>query len=81
MKKKTTTTAISLLSALAAMGLLVASTLTGNAYAHGHLILVPDMENVNPISVVLGHTNEPAFGIEPGVHDGMHGVEVSLEDA
>ncbi|HYZ58520.1 MAG TPA: hypothetical protein VE544_02605, partial [Nitrososphaeraceae archaeon] len=26
------------------------------------------------------HSNEPAFGVKPGVHDGMHSVEVSLED-
>jgi hypothetical protein len=49
-------------------------------YAHGHLILTLDIQNVNPISVVLGHSNEPAFGVEPGIHDGMHGIEVSLED-
>jgi hypothetical protein len=77
---KTATTAMSIASALAAIGLLVASSFTVTVYAHGHLILTPDIENVNPISVVLGHSNEPAFGVEPGVHDGMHSVEVSLED-
>ncbi len=77
---KTATTAMSLASAFTAIGLLVASSFTGSVYAHGHLILTPDIENVNPISVVLGHSNEPAFGVEPGVHDGMHGIEVSLED-
>jgi hypothetical protein len=78
--KKTATTAMSIASALAAIGLLVASSFTGTVYAHGNLTLVPNIENVNPISVVLGHSNEPAFGVEPGVHEGMHGVEVSLED-
>jgi hypothetical protein len=78
---KTATTAMFISSTLAAIGLLVASSFTVTAYAHGRLILTPDIENVNPISVVLGHSNEPAFGVEPGVHDGMHGVEVSLEDA
>lgn len=77
---KNATTAMSIASALAAIGLLVASSFTVTVYAHGDLILTPDIENVNPISVVLGHSNEPAFGVEPGVHDGMHGVEVSLED-
>jgi hypothetical protein len=75
-----TTTAMSIASALVAIGLLVASSFTVTVYAHGRLILTPDIENVNPISVVLGHSNEPAFGVEPGLHDGMHGVEVSLED-
>ncbi len=77
---KTATTAMSISSALAVIGLLVASSFTVTVYAHGHLILTPDIENVNPISVTLGHSNEPAFGVEPGIHDGMHGVEVSLED-
>src|SRR5918992_900176 len=75
-----TTTATSIASALVAIVLLVASSFTVTVYAHGHLILAPDMENVNPISVTLGHSNEPAFGVKPGVHDGMHSVEVSLED-
>lgn len=77
---KNATTAMSIASALAAIGLLVASSFTVTVHAHGDLILTPDIENVNPISVVLGHSNEPAFGVEPGVHDGMHGVEVSIED-
>jgi hypothetical protein len=77
---KTVTAAMSIASALAAIGLLVASSFTVTVYAHGNLILTPDIENVNPISVVLGHSNEPAFGVESGVHDGMHSVEVSLED-
>ena len=77
---KTATTATSIASAIVAIGLLAASSFTVTVYAHGHLILAPDMENVNPISVTLGHSNEPAFGLEPGVHDGMHSVEVSLED-
>ena len=77
----TATTAMSIASALAAIGLLVASSFTVTVYAHGHLILTPGIENVNPISVVLGHSNEPAFGIQPGVHNGMHSVEVSLEDS
>jgi hypothetical protein len=76
----TATTAMSLASAFAAIGLLVISSFTGTVYAHGRLTLIPDIENVNSISVVLGHSNEPAFGVEPGIHDGMHGIEVSLED-
>ena len=77
----TATTAMSIASALAAIGLLVASSFTVIVYAHGHLILTPGIENVNPISVTFGHSNEPAFGIQPAVHNGMHSVEVSLEDS
>jgi hypothetical protein len=78
---KTATAAMSIASALAAIGLLLASSFTVTVYAHGHLILTPDIENVNPISVTLGYSNEPAFGVQPGVHNGMHSVEVSLEDS
>jgi hypothetical protein len=81
MNKIATTAAMSIASALAAIGLLLASSFTVTVYAHGHLILTPDIENVNPISVTLGHSNEPAFGVQPGVHNGMHSVEVSLEDS
>jgi hypothetical protein len=77
---KTATTAMYITSVFAAIGLLVASSFTDTVYAHGHLILAPDIEDVNPISVVLGHSNEPAFGVEPSVHNGIHSVEVSLED-
>jgi hypothetical protein len=77
---KTATTAMYITSVFAAIGLLVASSFTDTVYAHGHLILAPNIEDVNPISVVLGHSNEPAFGVEPSVHNGIHSVEVSLED-
>ena len=81
MNKIATTAAMSIASTLAATGLLLASSFTVTVYAHGHLILTPDIENVNPISVTVGHSNEPAFGVQPGVHNGMHSVEVSLEDS
>jgi hypothetical protein len=81
MNKTVTTAAMSIASAFAAIGLLLASSFTVTVYAHGHLIITPDIENVNPISVTLGHSNEPAFGVQPGVHNGMHSLEVSLEDS
>jgi hypothetical protein len=71
---------LALAATLATMGLLVSPSFTGNAFAHAHMTLAPDIENVYPISVTIGHTNEPTFGVEPGVHDGMHGLEVFLED-
>ena len=56
-----------------------------NALAFPHSVTVvnppPDSPpHVKPVTVVLGHTNEPTFGVLPGVHDGKHGVEVFLED-
>jgi hypothetical protein len=72
---------IALAATLATIGLLVSPSFTGNAFAHAHMTLTPDIENVNPIAVTIGHTNEPTFGVKPGVHDGMHGLEISIEDA
>jgi hypothetical protein len=56
-----------------------------NALAFPHAITIvnpPDdaPPHVKPVTLVLGHTNEPTFGVLPGVHDGKHGVEVFLED-
>jgi hypothetical protein len=51
------------------------------ALPHAVKTITPDEENANPITVVLGHSNEPTFGVKPGVHDGKHTVEVFLEDA
>jgi hypothetical protein len=56
---------LALAAVFATMGLLVSPSLTGNAFAHAHMTLTPDIENVNPISVVIGHTNEPTFGVKP----------------
>lgn len=71
---------MALAAVFATMGLLVSPSFTGNAFAHAHMTLTPDIENVNPISVVIGHTNEPTFGVEPGVYDGRHNLEIFLED-
>ena len=68
-------------AAFAVMGVLVSTSFTGSAFAHSHMTLTPDIENVNPISVVIGHTDEPTFGVKPGVQDGKHNLEVFLEDA
>ncbi len=53
------------------------------AFPHAVTVVAPPADQVNakPIVVVLGHANEPTFGVLPGVHDGKHGVEVFLEDA
>ncbi|MEW6603639.1 MAG: hypothetical protein AB1351_02985 [Thermoproteota archaeon] len=64
--------------AVVAAGLMAAST--NAAFGHAHMTLAPDIENVNPISVTVGHSNEPTYGAKPGIHDGKHGVEVLIED-
>jgi hypothetical protein len=74
--------AVGLFAAFAAIAFMMSSSsLTGNAFAHAHMTLTPDIENVNPISVIIGHTNEPTYGAKAGIHDGKHGLEVMLEDA
>ena len=51
------------------------------AFPHASLIIDPEDEHANDIQIILGHTNEPAFGKLPGIHDGKHNLEVELSDA
>ena len=72
-------TTFTLLGAIAAITL-ISVIATPEAFAHGHANFpVPDMAP-RQISVVLGHTNEPTFGNEPGTWDGIHGVDISISD-
>jgi hypothetical protein len=51
-------------------------------FAHSETALpvnVNDQANKS-ILVVVGHSNEPAYGAKPGIHDGIHGLEVILSD-
>ena len=50
------------------------------AFPHASLVIDPENEDANDIRVVLGHTNEPAYGKLPGIHDGKHNLEVDLSD-
>jgi len=50
-----------------------------DASAHQLAVLFGD-DDTNNIFFVLGHTNEPAFGVDPGVHDGKHNMEIRLSD-
>lgn len=51
------------------------------AFPHASLIIDPEDEHANDIQVIFGHTNEPAYGKLPGIHDGKHNLEVELLDA
>jgi hypothetical protein len=51
------------------------------AFPHASLVIEPEEEHANNITIVLGHTNEPAFGKLPGIHDGKHNLEVDLSDS
>ena len=64
------------------------SLYSGTAYAFPHASTTinpdnsdPDQENANPVRLSIGHSDEPTFGVVPGVHSGKHNVEVSLSDA
>jgi hypothetical protein len=60
---------------LAGITIISASSLSVNeamAFPHASLIIESEEEHVNPIRIVLGHTNEPAFSKLPGIHDGKH---------
>lgn len=75
--KQTTFTLLGVIAAIT----LISVIATPEAFAHGHANFpVPDM-TPRQVSVVLGHTNEPTFGNEPGVWDGIHGVDISISDA
>ena len=68
---------------LAGITIISASSLSINeamALPHASLIVDSEEEHANPIEIVLGHTDEPAFGKLPGIHDGKHFVEVRLLD-
>lgn len=51
------------------------------AFPHASLVIEPEEDHANNITIVLGHTNEPAFGKLPGIHDGKHNLEVDLSDS
>lgn len=68
-----------LLSAIVAVAL-ISTTTTQHVFAHAHTTLDVTSPVTRQISVVLGHTNEPTYGVEPGIHDGKHNMEVILSD-
>src|SRR5690348_15397123 len=60
------------------------------AFAHAHTELAVNnnsRENIGggteekAVTMVVGHTSEPTYGAEPGIHDGVHNLEVMLSDA
>jgi hypothetical protein len=59
------------------------STILQPAFGHAETTLsMNDGEHQQgkSISIVLGHSNEPAYGAKAGIHDGEHGLEVTLSD-
>jgi hypothetical protein len=50
------------------------------AHAESTLSIGGDHLMGRSIAVVVGHSNEPAYGAKPGIHNGEHGLEVTLSD-
>ncbi len=74
---------ISLTAIVATLTIILSSPTTIQpAFAHAETILPVnvDDESARGIVVVVGHSNEPSYGAKPGIHDGMHGLEVTISD-
>ena len=81
--KKNAVSAIAVVTALAIV--LSSPTTIQPAFAHAETILpinIGDEEDQQGrgIAVVVGHSNEPSYGAKPGIHDGLHGLEVTISD-
>src|SRR5581483_11720083 len=55
---------------------------TKAAFAHaGNVFNVPNgVVTGKQVQMFLGHSNEPTYGVQPGVHDGKHPMEIFLTD-
>lgn len=75
-------TTLSLLGVIAAVTL-ISVIASQEAYAHGSVKIPLTIANgeTRNIQVVLGHTNEPSYGNNPGTWDGVHGVDITVRDA
>lgn len=82
MNTRNTSIAVALAAVLAVAT--IPMSLHQQAFAHAHTSMdVPATAHLTgrQVSVVVGHTNEPTFGVEPGVADGKHNMEVLLSDS
>ena len=84
-RSKTTTrmSVVSLAAIIASLTIIMSSPTTIQpAFAHAESILTINIDDQEERGIVLvvGHSNEPAYGAKPGIHDGLHGLEVSLSD-
>ena len=73
-------------SAIAILGLAIAAVPTllhQQAFAHAHTELAVKSEHIagKEVTMVVGHTGEPTYGAQPGIHDGKHNLEELLSDA
>jgi hypothetical protein len=74
---------ISLTAIVASLTIILSSPTTIQpAFAHAETTLPINVDDQpgRSIVVVVGHSNEPSYGAKPGIHDGMHGLEVTISD-
>src|ERR687895_1289736 len=74
---------ISLTAIVASLTIILSSPTTIQpAFAHAETTLPINVDDQSgkSIVVVVGHSNEPSYGAKPGIHDGMHGLEVTVSD-
>src|ERR671916_245025 len=86
-RKTTRRSAIPLTAIVTTLAIVLSSPTTMQpAFAHADTILPvnigddEEQQQSGGIVVVVGHTNEPAYGAKPGIHDGLHGLEVTISD-
>ena len=86
-RKRMRRSAIPLAAIVTTLAIVLSSPTTMQpAFAHADTILPVNIEDDEEqqqgggIVVVVGHTNEPAYGAKPGIHDGLHGLEVTISD-
>jgi hypothetical protein len=74
---------VSLTAIVATLTIILSSPTTIQpAFAHAETTLSVNADDQpgRGIAVVVGHTNEPSYGAKPGIHDGIHGLEVTISD-
>jgi hypothetical protein len=74
---------VSLTAIVASLTIILSSPTTIQpAFTHAETTLPINVDDQpgRSIVVVVGHSNEPSYGAKPGIHDGMHGLEVTISD-
>lgn len=70
-------------AAAALIFMLGSGAMVQQAFAHASTTLTLDEEPVagKKVRVSVGHSNEPTYGAQQGIHDGKHNFEVFLADS
>jgi len=84
--KRRRRSAISVIAVVSTLAIVLSSPATIQpAFAHSETLLPVNIEDDGQqqtmgMVVIVGHSNEPAYGAKPGIHDGLHGLEVTISD-